>query len=52
MIDIVDGPGRNETLILHNGNQTLASGHVAVGNVTLTLTVPGANSNVSSPPAH
>ena len=48
VIDIVDGPGRSETFILHNGNRTLASGHVAVGNVTLT--VP-ANCKVSSPPA-
>ena len=49
VIDIVDGPGRSETFILHVGNRTFASGHVAVGNVTLT--VPGANCKVSSPPA-
>ncbi len=49
VIDIVDGPGRSETFILHDGNRTLASGHVAVGNVTLTI--PGANCKVSSPPA-
>ena len=49
VIDIVDGPGRTETFILHSGNRTFASGHVAVGNVTLT--VPGANCKVSSPPA-
>jgi len=48
VMDIVDGPGRSETFILHNGNRTLASGHVTVGNVTLT--VP-ANCKVSSPPA-
>ena len=50
VIDIVEGPGRSETFILHNGNRTLASGHAAVGNVTLTI--PGANCKVSPPPTH
>ena len=48
VIDIVEGPGRSETFILHNGNRTLASGHVAAGN--LTLTIPDANCRVSPPP--